>query len=131
MVMLKPPMPEPLSERDRAMLGNHCRIKVPLASKLLLRDVADALRGLAQIMDLQSRLNETTEREALVRIQYEVRHTNCLINEACKRYDIELRDGRPADAVRAKREGKEPGAVYTGETVSDANPLRFVKRKGW
>lgn len=127
MVMTRPPMPEPLSETDRIIIGNHVRIKIPLENKMLLRDVADALRGLAQVMDIQSRLTETSEREALIRIRHEVRHSNCLIRDACKRYDVELRDGRPTDAARAEKAGLTQDSVETWETVSAATPLHLAK----
>lgn len=89
-----------LTQLDRDLIGGAKRITIPLHNKILLRDVADALRGLATTMDLNSRMVETSERDALLRVKHEIDHTNRLIKDACRRHDVELRDGRPPDSKR-------------------------------
>lgn len=89
-----------LTELDRTIIGKSKRVIVPLHNKMLLRDVADALRGLAQVMDIHSRLDTMSERDALLRVKVEIDHTNQIIRSACKRYDVKLRDGRPTDKER-------------------------------
>lgn len=89
-----------LTELDKMIIGKSKRVIVPLHNKLLLRDVADALRGLAQVMDIHSRLDNTSERDALLRAKVEIDHTNQVIKAACKQHNVKLREGRPTDKER-------------------------------
>ena len=114
---------EGLSDVDRAIIGGAKRISIPLHNKMLLRDVADAFRGLAQTMDFQSRLDTVSEKDALLRVSHEINHTNRLIKAACKRYDVELREGRPPDS---KRLGQKSDSARTSETVLSPKPLHIV-----
>ena len=85
------------SEADRHRVGSQIGVDIPLENKALLHDVAEALRGLAQVMDLQSGSKGVSELDALVRVKFEVRHTNNIIRAACKRYHV-LIAGESAEA---------------------------------
>lgn len=77
-----------LIEADRNRGGSQIAVDIPLENKVLLHDVAEALRGLAQVMDLQSGLKGVSEVDTLVRVKFEVRHTNNIIQAACRRYHV-------------------------------------------
>lgn len=109
-----------LTAFDREMIGGPKRISIPLEDRTALRDFADALRGLATTMDIQSRL-DSPEYEALMRVKIEIAHTNALIKEACNRHGINLRLGRPTDR---ERQGNGP---ETSETRPVEKTLHLVK----
>lgn len=81
-----------LCETDRDSIGGHIGVEIPLKNRMLFHDVADALRGLAQVMETQSCRKGLSEFDSLVRVRFEVRHTNNIIRAACRRYDLEIAD---------------------------------------
>lgn len=90
---------------DRQAIGRSKRISIPLAvlesgNKLIMREAAEALRALATAMEIQARLENKTEKEALAYIAVEIDHANRKIKAACRRYDVELLEGRPPDSKR-------------------------------
>lgn len=89
-----------LTDWHRQLLGGPKRISIPLENQTALRDFADALRGLANAMDVHSRLNNMTEFDALMVIKLELARTNENIRLACNRHGIKLRRGRPTDKER-------------------------------
>ena len=80
---------EETADLDHRSGGRSIGLIVPLENKCLLREVAEALRGLAQVMDTQSRLKGVSEPETLVRVKFEVRHANNLIAAACARHGVD------------------------------------------
>ena len=97
-----------LTEFDRRILGDRreCRINIPVVSRYDLRVVADALRGLATVMDFESRRQDIGERSSLFRIQEEVRLANLKIRDHFAaiyeqlRIEPPKRGGRPRDDER-------------------------------
>ena len=89
---------EDLTELDRVIIGPAKRIDIPLKDKFVLRQIADLFRGLATVMDFESRRPDRSQREALFRIREEINHTNRKIKYAVKQAEIgrsESRDSRP------------------------------------
>ena len=125
------PQQEKLSAFDRQVIGQSKRISIPLAvlesgNLLIMRDAAEALRCLATAMEIQSRLENKSEKEALSYVAYEIMHTNRKIKAACRRYDVELLEGRPPDSRRKAKEGEKE---RTSETVLQKRPLHVVSEK--
>ena len=77
MVWDKPPEVPELTEIDRMVIGaRHKRLTIPLENKVLLRQVADELRGLAAQIDFDSRRPDTSERTALLDAKHSIDCTN-------------------------------------------------------
>lgn len=130
MVWDKPPK-EKLTSMDMKVIGPSKRISIPLAvlesgNLYIMREAAEALRCLATSMEIQSRLENKSEKEALSYVAYEIQHANRKIKAACKRYDAELLEGRPPDS---KRLGKKVNTTGTQETVSGGQTPRLVFKK--
>ena len=130
MVWDKPPK-EKLTSMDMKVIGPSKRISIPLAvlesgNLLIMRDAAEALRCLATAMEIQSRLENKSEKEALSYVAYEIQHANRKIKAACKRYDAELLEGRPPDSKRLAQKGNTTGTL---ETVSGGQTPRLVFKK--
>ena len=130
MVWDKPPI-EKLTALDRNVIGPSKRISIPLAvlesgNLLVMREAADALRCLATAMEIQSRLENKSEKEALTYVAYEIQHANKKIKAACRRYDAELLEGRPPNS---KRQGQSVNIERTQETVSDERVPHLVLKK--
>jgi hypothetical protein len=91
-----------LTDLDRAILGRkECRLCVPVVSRHDLRMVADIMRGLATILDIESRRNDVPDRASLFRVQSEVARANRQIQDHFKAVHETLgilppsRGGRP------------------------------------
>lgn len=130
MVWDKPPK-EKLTSLDIKVIGPSKRISIPLAvlesgNLLVMRDVAEALRCLATAMEIQSRLENKSEKEALSYVAYEIQHANRKIKAACKRYDAELLEGRPPNSKRLSKDNK---TTRTSESVLSLKPLHVVSEK--
>ena len=104
-----------MDDVTRALVGNSKRIAIPMHNKMLFRDVADALRGLAQVMDVYSRLQEASDKDTLLRVASEIDHANRLIKTACRKHDVELRDGRPPDSKRLGQGVNQNGTEGSGK----------------
>ncbi len=100
MVWDKDPGGENLSKFDREMLGQSKRLTIPVTDRLVLRKVADLLRGLANVIDFESRRPDNTARSSLFRIATEVDSTNRKIRYEAQKAGIDLREGRPANSKR-------------------------------
>ena len=118
--MVMHPKHRALTEFDRQIIGGPKRISIPLENRTALRDFADALRGLATTLEIQSRL-DTPEYYALITCKIEIDHTNALIREACNRHGIKLRLGRPRLSERKGNDGE------TSETRPPEKTLHLVK----
>ena len=71
-----------LSKMDLEILGRkECRLCVPIVSRFDLRMVADMLRGLATMMDWESRRGDVPERASLFRVQQEIGLANRRIQD--------------------------------------------------
>ena len=130
MVWNRPPQ-ERLTALDRSVIGKSKRISIPLAvmesgNLLIMKDTAAALRELATVMEIQSQIENKSEREALSYVLHEINHTNQKIKLACRKYDVELREGRPPDSVRLAQSGNAAG---TEETVSREPVPHLVLKK--
>lgn len=130
MVWDKPPT-EKLTALDRSVIGPSKRISIPLAvaesgNLVIMREAAEALRCLATAMEIQSRLENKSEKEALSYVAYEIQHANRKIKAACRRYDVELLEGRPPDSKRLAQKVNIGG---TQETVPDERIPHLVLKK--
>ncbi len=103
-----PPEPTPLTDFDKMIIGRPKRISIPLEDKFVLRKIADLLRGLAIVMDFESRRPDTVQRESLSRIRWEIGKTNTKIREAALQASIYWNEGAPTKAGRKQREGQTP-----------------------
>ena len=91
-----------LSDMDRDIIGGNKRITIPMGDRLVLRQVADLLRGLANTMDHWSRLPVTedmTERLMMMSVSSDIDRTNLLIRETARQAGIEIREGRPPNSA--------------------------------
>ena len=95
---------KPMSQFDRTVLGNRreCRINIPVVSRYDLRVVADAIRGLATILDFESRRQDVPERSSLYRVQEECRLVNWRIQEHFAPIYAQLRIEPPHRGGRRK-----------------------------
>ncbi len=103
-----PPEPPPLTDFDKMIIGRPKRISIPLEDKFVLRKIADLLRGLAIVMDFESRRPDTAQRESLSRIRWEIGKTNTKIREAALQAGIYWQEGASTKAERKRREGQTP-----------------------
>ena len=77
-----PENPGALSKMDLEILGRkECRLCVPIVSRYDLRMVADIMRGLATVLDFESRRQDVPERATLFRIQQEIGLANRRIQD--------------------------------------------------
>ena len=104
---------ESLCATDPAGCGT-VHVCVPLASKPVLRDVAGALRQLADTIEAQSTLKGVSEFGALVRVKFEVRHVNNRIAAVCAEHGIGF--------DRSGAEAGGPGSTSFGEARNGAPP---------
>lgn len=93
-----------LSEYDRTIVGGNKRIVIPMADRFIWRNVADALRALATMLDVYSRMAphaDIPERLMYHAISAEIDKTNSLIREAARQGGVEMpREGRKPNSSR-------------------------------
>ena len=112
MVWDTPPETKELTELDRQVIGaRHKRLTIPLENKLLLRQVADILRGLANQIDFDSRRPDTTERTALLDAKHSIDCTNRKIRALAEQHGVELREGRPKGTGGGEHRENRNGTV--------------------
>lgn len=100
--------PYELSDYDMSLLPRSKRISIPLGEPLLMRQVADLLRGLAMQLDHNSRRQDMPERSRRFMDMSDIDSTSRKIKEAAKLFGSEIKEGRPiANAPREQDEDEE------------------------
>src|SRR3546814_14109896 len=102
--------PYELSDFDRSLLPSSKRISLPLGEPLLMRQVADLLRGLAMQLDHNSRRPDMPERSRRFMDMADIDSTSSKIKEAAKQIGTEIKAGRPLPPrprSEERRGGKE------------------------
>jgi hypothetical protein len=94
---------DPLAEW---MVGGRreCRINVPLVSRYDWRVVAECLRGLATILDIESRRTDNRDSSSLFRVQGEVNLINRRIREHYTPIYEQLRIEQPSRGGRPRND---------------------------
>ena len=90
-----------LTDFDLKIIGTNKRITIPMGDRFVLRQVADALHGLANKLDYRSRMEPTDEwpeRLIMMTVGFEIDHVNSLIRSAAAQAGIEIKEGRPSKA---------------------------------
>jgi len=95
--------PYELNSFDISILGTSKRLSIPLGEPLLMRQVADLLRGLAMQLDHNSRRPDMPERSRRFMDKADIDSTNRKIKEAAKLFGTEIKEGRPATGKSAER----------------------------
>lgn len=72
---------DPLSDMDKAIIGDTCRLEIPFRDKIRLRQTADLLRGYADTIDFYTRREDLPERTILFALRDEARILNRKIRE--------------------------------------------------
>lgn len=99
------------TELDRKIVGTSKRITIPLGEALLMRQVADILRGLATQLDFNSRRTDLQERTRRMQDRFDVDCANRKIKDAAKLFGTEIREGRRTNAERLEQEENDTGTV--------------------
>jgi hypothetical protein len=76
MAMRRRPDPGELSEIDKDIIGNTCRIEIPFRDVFRMRQAADLLRGYADSLDFHSRRTDIPPRTILITLREEARQIN-------------------------------------------------------
>jgi len=72
-----------LSEQDRAIIGGDtCRLEIPFRNVYVLRQVADLLRGYAEMLDVYSRRTDLPPRSILFHLRMEAKMLNGKLRKA-------------------------------------------------
>lgn len=95
--------PYELNDFDRSLLPACKRISIPLGEPLLMRQVADLLRGLAMQLDHNSRRCDMPERSRRFMDASDVDSTSRKIKDAAKQFGTEIKEGRPATGKAAEQ----------------------------
>lgn len=103
--------PYELSEFDQSLLPRSKRLNIPIGEPLLMRQVADLLRGLAMQLDHNSRLHDLPERSRRFADLHDITSTNNKIKEAAKLFGSEIKEGRP---IANAQDEDEPETVRIG-----------------
>lgn len=103
--------PYELSEFDQKMLPKTKRLSIPLGEPLLMRQVADLLRGLAMQLDHNSRRTDMTERSRRFMDLSDINSTSWKIKDAARQFGNDIKEGRPIGSKNAEHDG------YAAETV--------------
>ena len=97
-----------LTDFDKIIIGGNKRITIPMHDRFILRDVADALHGLANKLDYRSRMEPTkewSERLIMMTVGFEIDHVNSLIRLVAQQAGVEIKEGRPSKAqIAAEKE---------------------------
>lgn len=103
--------PYELNDFDLSILGVSKRLSIPLGEPLLMRQVADLLRGLAMQLDHNSRRSDMPERSRRFMDKADIDSTNRKIKEAAKLFGSEIKEGRPPTGKIEEQEEDEPKTV--------------------
>lgn len=109
--------PYELSDFDKSLLPKTKRLSLPLGEPLLMRQVADLLRGLAMQLDHNSRRTDMTERARRFMDLADINSTCWKIKDAAKQFGSEIREGRRAASKTAE------------QTEDEAETIRFPLRR--
>src|SRR3546814_648812 len=103
--------PYELSDFDRSLLPSSKRISIPLGEPLLMRQVADLLRGLAMQLDHNSRRSDMPERSRRFMAAADIDSTARKIKDAARQFGNEIKEGRPVASKSAERDANEGGTL--------------------
>lgn len=106
--------PHELNEFDLMLVGTCKRLSIPLGEPLLMRQVADLLRGLAMQLDHNSRRPDMPERSRRFMDKHDIDSTNRKIKEAAKLFGTEIREGRPLSPKGREQEEDAPRTLKIG-----------------
>ncbi len=73
--------PEELSEFDKGIIGQTCRLEIPFRDKFRMRKTAELLRGYADTLDNFSRRTDLPDRAILFFLREEARRINYEIKQ--------------------------------------------------
>src|SRR3546814_5173768 len=104
--------PYELSDFDRSLLPSSKRISLPLGEPLLMRQVADLLRGLAMQLDHNSRRSDMPECSRRFMDMADIDSTSRKIKDAAKQFGTEIKEGRPLSPKPAEQYGDGTGTVH-------------------
>ena len=104
--------PYELNDFDLSILGTSKRLSIPLGEPLLMRQVADLLRGLAMQLDHNSRRPDMPERSRRFMDAADIDSTSRKIKAAAKQFGTEIKEGRPAAGKPAERYEDTGGTVH-------------------
>lgn len=77
----KPPEPDELSQMDRDIIGETCRLEIPFRDIYRMRQTAELLRGYADMLDFYSQRADLPARTILVHLRSEARALNRALRE--------------------------------------------------
>lgn len=100
-----------LNDFDKSLLPKCKRLSIPIGEPLLMRQVADILRGLAMQLDHNSRRADMKERARRFMDITDINSAGWKIKDAAKLFGSEIKEGRPAAGIPWEQE------QYEGETV--------------
>ena len=81
MAMRRKPDPDELSQADRDIIGETCRLEIPFRDVHRMRQTAELLRGYADLLDSYSRRTDLPPRSVLFHLRSEARILNRQIRE--------------------------------------------------
>lgn len=81
MAMRRKPMPDELSQIDKDIIGETCRLEIPFRDVYRMRQTADLLRGYAEQLDFYSRRTDLPPRTILFHLRSEARALNRALRE--------------------------------------------------
>lgn len=79
--MKRRPDPDALSEIDKEIIGETCRLEIPFRDVYRMRQTADLLRGYADLLDSYSRRTDLPPRSILFHLRSEARILNKKIRD--------------------------------------------------
>lgn len=82
MAMKRKPDPTELSQMDKDIIGDTCRIEIPFRDIHKMRVAAELLRGYADSLDFNSRRTDLPVRTILLSLREEARAINKRLREA-------------------------------------------------
>lgn len=103
--------PYELNDFDRSLLPACKRISIPIGEPMLMRQVADLLRGLANQLDHNSRRIDMPERSRRFMDMHDIDSTSRKIKDSARQFGTEIKEGRPATGKAAEQSGDEPKTV--------------------
>jgi hypothetical protein len=79
--MRRKPDPEELSQVDKDIIGETCRLEIPFRDVYRMRQTAELLRGYADLLDFYSRRTDLPPRTILFTLRSEARILNRKLRE--------------------------------------------------
>lgn len=106
--------PYDLNDFDLSLLPRSKRLSIPIGEPLLMRQVADLLRGLAMQLDHNSRRQDMPERSRRFMDLSDIENTNRKIKDAAKLFGSEIKEGRPIANAPKEQDEDEPQTLKIG-----------------